>query len=213
MDGHTLVGVEAAGKLLRLRFDGDVVVVSHLRMNGRWRLLPPGAAPGGNAWLALRTPVGTAVQLNGPVLRLERHPARQAPDLLADGSDPELLAGRLRLADPGRLLAEVLQDQALVGGIGNMWAAEALWATGLHPLLPVGQATDDELGRVLEWARTRMRQVTTGRRPPRAVYRRVGRPCPRCGAPISASGVGDANRTAYRCDACQRLAPPPAHGA
>ena len=38
----------------------------------------------------------------------------------------------------------------------------------------------------------------------RAVYRRAGRPCPRCGEPIRSRGQGDTNRTAYWCAGCQR---------
>ncbi len=174
-------------------------------MNGRWRVLPPGAPVRGVPWLVLETPRGTAVQTGGPVLTLDTGALRRVgPDLGDDNVALDVLVGRLRLAGPERPLVEVLQDQALVAGIGNMWASETLWAVGLHPLVPVGRATDAELGDVLAWARSAMSASVTGRRPATVVYRRAGRPCPRCGGTVTASGVGDDNRTAYRCDGCQR---------
>jgi endonuclease-8 len=205
VDGRVLEGVQAVGKHLLLRFDGGVTVRSHLRMSGRWSVLPPGAPVRGVPWLVLETARGTAVQTGGPVLTLDTGPLRRlGPDLLDRDVDLDVLVGRLRLAASQRPLAEVLQDQGLVAGIGNMWASEALWAVGLHPLLPVGRATDAELGAVLAWARATMGASVTGRRPATVVYRRAGRACPRCGGTVTASGVGDDNRTAYRCDGCQR---------
>jgi endonuclease VIII len=206
VDGHVLEEARAVGKHLVLRFDGGLTVRSHLRMTGRWRVLGPGAPVQGVPWLVLETPRGTAVQTGGPVLTLDPGALRRlGPDLLDVDVALDALVDRLRLAAPGRPLAEALQDQALVAGIGNMWASEALWAAGVHPLLPVGSVTDAELGEILAWARTAMGASVTGRRPAAIVYRRAGRSCPRCGGTITASGVGDANRTAYRCDGCQRL--------
>ncbi len=206
VDGRVLEEVSAVGKHLLLRFDGGVTVRSHLRMKGRWHVLPPGSVVQGIPWLVLETPRGTAVQTGGPVLTLDTGALRRlGPDLLVDDVGLDVLVGRLRLAGRERPLAEVLQDQTLVAGIGNMWASEALWAARVHPLLPVGRASDTELGDVLAWARATMGASVAGRRPATVVYRRAGRSCPRCGGTVTASGVGDDNRTAYRCDGCQRL--------
>jgi endonuclease-8 len=132
--------------------------------------------------------------------------ARLGPDLLADATTVEEVVARVRRADPARLLGDVLLDQRLVAGIGNMWLAELLWRGGLSPFLPVGEVTDDELAGVLGWARDSMRAAVGGARarPPRAVYRRASRPCPRCGTPILSRGLGELNRTAYWCGGCQR---------
>jgi endonuclease-8 len=206
VDGLVLEDVRAVGKNLLLRFEGDVTVRSHLRMNGRWRVLPAGAQITGSPWLVLRTPVGIAVQSHGPVLVLERSGAAlraTGPDLLDDDVDVAALVGRVRATDPTRPLAEALQDQRLLAGIGNMWASEGLWSVGLHPRLPVARATDPELTRLLVDLRAAMRAAITGRRPAHAVYRRSGRPCPRCATPIASLGVGDANRRAYLCPTCQ----------
>jgi endonuclease-8 len=146
-----------------------------------------------------------AVQWNGPVLTLEtRAVLRLGPDLLADTTNPTELVRRLRRGAPERPLGEVLQDQRLVAGIGNMWMSEALWAAGLSPWLPLASVDDAELHAALTWARETMRSAVIGSRPQRSVYRRAGRPCRRCSELIRARGQGDANRTAYWCPGCQR---------
>lgn len=204
VDGLRLESVEAVGKNLLLRFEGGVTVRSHLRMNGRWRVGPLGSSGAGRPWLVLRGDAIEASQWNGPVLTLDPGPVRRlGPDLLADGSDPAGLVARLRRADGTRPLGEVLQDQRLVAGIGNMWMSETLWAVRLSPWLPLGKADDEALRDALGWARTAMRASVAGARPSRAVYRRAGRPCGRCGTPIESRGQGDDNRTAYWCPACQ----------
>src|SRR6185503_2680694 len=66
------------------------------------------------------------------------------------------------------------------------------------------QVSDDELERVFGEAARLMRAALDGGRGNRAVYKRAGRPCPRCGTPIRSRGQGDDNRTAYWCLGCQR---------
>jgi len=205
VDGRTLEAVEAVGKNLYLRFEGGLVVRSHLRMTGRWRVQPRGARSAGRPWLVLRGGAWEAVQSNGPVLELDRGSRRRlGPDVLAPAADPGELAAALRRGDPGVALGEALLDQHLVAGIGNMWAAEGLWQARLSPTLPLGSAAPGELAALLDWLRRAMLASVAGRRPERRVYRRAGRPCPRCGEPIGSRGLGDANRTAYWCAACQR---------
>ena len=85
-----------------------------------------------------------------------------------------------------------------------MWMAETLWAERLSPWLRLADVAEPDRRRVLETAATRMRAaVDAGREPRRQVYRRAGRPCPRCRTPIRSRGQGDANRTAYWCPTCQ----------
>jgi endonuclease-8 len=206
VDGRVLESVEAVGKHLLLRFEGGVTVRSHLRMNGRWRVRARSdRRRSGSPWLVLATPRVEATQWNGPVLRLDDgRTARLGPDLLADATRIEEVVSRLRRADPRRLLGDVLVDQRVVSGIGNVWLAELLWQARLSPWLPLGEATDEEIASGLAWARAAMRASVRGARTARAVYRRTGRPCPRCGAPIRSRGLGDANRIAYWCEGCQR---------
>ncbi len=206
VDGRVLESVDAVGKHLLLRFEGGVTMRSHLRMNGRWTVRERGPLPWrGRPWLVLRTPRWEAAQWNGPVLTLEtRGTRRLGPDLLADDTSVGEVVARLRAAEPTRLLGDVLLDQRVVAGIGNMWMAELLWHARVSPWLPVGEATRDELATGLEWGRAAMRDAVQGVRSSRAVYRRSGRPCPRCATPICSRGLGDANRGAYWCASCQR---------
>jgi len=213
IDGRVLESVEAVGKHVLLRFEGGVTLRSHLRMNGRWRVRARNERPwSGSPWLVLSTPRFEATQWNGPVLVLDGRPARLGPDLLAETTRVEAVFSRLRGADPRRLLGDVLVDQRVVSGIGNVWLAELLWQARLSPWLPLGEATDEELAAGLGWARAAMLASVGGTRSPRAVYRRTGRACPRCGAPIRSRGLGDANRTAYWCASCQRCPRAPAGG-
>jgi len=207
IDGRRLERGEAVGKNVVLRFDGGIVVRSHLRMNGRWRVRPRSEARVGLPWLALRGGDWEATQWNGPVLTLDPSALDTlGPDLLADDLDLRSVLQRLRAVDQGRLVGEVLLDQHVVAGIGNMWLAELLWASKLSPWSRVGDVGDADLEHGLRWARQAMRQSVEGRRPTRSVYRRAGRACRRCGEPIRSRGLGEANRTAYWCPRCQPTA-------
>jgi endonuclease-8 len=207
VDGRVLERVEAVGKHLLLRFDDNVVVRSHLRMTGRWRIRERGGPPlRGAPWLVLRTDQWEATQWNGPVLSLGDAPARGlGPDLLAPETEIHDVVARLRRADQSRLVGEALVDQRLVAGIGNMWLSELLWHARISPWVRLGDVPDDSLIAALDWAREAMTTSVAGRRLPRAVYRRAGRGCPRCGDVLQARGLGDANRTAYWCPNCQPL--------
>lgn len=212
VDGLVLESVDAVGKHLLLRFEGDVVVRSHLRMSGRWRVREVSARPwSGRPWLVLRTAHWEASQWNGPFLALDRGGTRHlGPDLLDATHSHESLVAAVRSADPARSLGDALLDQRVVAGIGTMWLAELLWHARVSPWLAVGAVLDDELEIAVGWARDAMRGSVAGVRPSRrAVYRRAGRPCPRCGAAVRSRGIGDHNRTAYWCPGCQRGPDPP----
>jgi endonuclease VIII len=205
LDGRRLVGVEAHGKNLLLRFEGGYVLRSHLRMTGSWRVLPPNEPILGRPWLVLRGTACQAVMRGGSVLELtERAVRRLGPDILAEPPDVEGMVLNLRAADPRRTVGEALLDQRLVSGIGNVWRTESLWQARLSPWLPLGETSDDALRTVLREASLLMgRSLRTGRAR-RMIYRRAGRPCPRCGERILSRGQGDSNRRAYWCPGCQR---------
>jgi len=204
VDGRVLESVDAVGKHLLLRFEGGVVLRSHLRMNGRWRIDPRGTDRRGLPWLVLRGREWEATQWNGPVLTLEKRAVAQlGPDLLADDTEVATVVARMRRADQSLLVGEALVDQRLVAGIGNAWLAEALWHARVSPWRRLADVSDDELVGALGWTRDHMRASVGGTRTPRSVYRRAGRPCPRCGTPVSSRGLGEMNRTAYWCAACQ----------
>jgi endonuclease-8 len=205
LDGRRLEGVEAVGKNLLLRFEGGLVLRSHLRMSGRWRVLRRGAPVYGTPWLVLRGDEYAGVLWGGPVLELDRGVARRlGPDILADPPDFESMVARLRRTDPARAVGDALLDQHLVAGIGNVWKVESLWAERVSPWRRLADVSDEELRRVLELAHRQMRARLEGERPRARVYRRVGRACPRCGTPIKSWPQGDSARMAYWCPECQR---------
>jgi endonuclease VIII len=207
LDGRTLLKVEAVGKNLILRFEDGLVLRSHLRMKGRWQVLPRNgdSARRGMPWLVLRGAESEAVLWHGPVLELDESRVRSlGPDILADPPQIEAMVARFRNAGPRTSIGEALLDQRIVAGIGNMWRAEALWRAGISPWRTLGDLSDDELRTVLTEASQLMRRSLDSGLRQRAVYRQVGRPCPRCGTPIKSRGQGDANRIAYWCPDCQK---------
>jgi endonuclease-8 len=206
LDGRRLDGVEAVGKNLLLRFDGGLVLRSHLRMKGRWRLERRGTARVGKPWLVLRGSEHEAVLWNGAVLELvdARGAPRLGPDILGEPPDYETMVTRLRAAAQEREIGDAILDQHIVAGIGNLWRAEALWEAGVSPWRMLAEVGDAELRSVLETAHRLMQTALDGRRPPRLVYRRAGRPCPRCGGTVRSRPQGEHARIAYWCPGCQK---------
>ena len=186
VDGRRLLAVDAVGKNLLFRFEGGLVLRSHLRVRGRWRVLPRGAPRSGRPWLVLRGAEREAVLWNGPVLELTtRRVRRLGPDVLASEPDLDRMVENLR-REPAREIGDALLDQRQVAGIGNLWKVEALWHAGVSPWRRVGELSGAELRGILEHAVGLMRASLDGDREPRAIYRRPV--CPRCGARIRARG-------------------------
>jgi len=205
LDGRRLEGVEAVGKNLLLRFEGGLVLRSHLRMKGRWRVERRGVARVGKPWLVLRGAEHEAVLWNGAVLELVTscYLPRLGPDILGEPPDFETMLARLRAGPQAREVGDALLDQRFVAGIGNLWKAEALWDARLSPWRRLDEVDDTELRAVLEAAHTLMQMALDGPRPVRHVYRRVGRLCPRCGGVVRSAPQGESARTAYWCPDCQ----------
>jgi endonuclease VIII len=206
LDGLRLESVEAVGKNLLLRFEHGLVLRSHLQMTGRWRVDEHGRPRRGRPWLVLRGASHEAVLWNGPVLELSRGTSAiraLGPDILDEPPDLDAMVRRLRGASAGRAIGDALLDQTLVAGIGNVWRAEALWEARVSPWRPLSDVSDRELLAVLEAANRLMRASVAGERSRRQVYRRAGRPCPRCGQIVRSQPQGSAPRIAYWCPGCQ----------
>jgi endonuclease-8 len=207
LDGLTLAAVDAVGKNLLLRFEGGLVLHSHLRMTGRWRVEPRGTRFTGRPWLILRGDTHEGVLWNGPVLELRRDDttvSHLGPDILDDPPELDAMVERLRAQRPEREVGDALLDQRAVAGIGNLWKAEALWDGRVSPWQRLGDVTDVELRSVLDAAHRLMSASVVGTRPLRRVYRRAGRPCPRCTTLVRSYPQGGDARTAYWCPNCQR---------
>jgi endonuclease VIII len=220
--GATVDAVESQGKNLVIRFDNGFEIRTHFRMNGSWHRYRPGERwrrPEARARLVIEVPGAVAVCFDAPVVELferraERlHPglANLGPDLLDPGFGPAEAAGALRrLRDPARAdltISAALLDQRALAGIGNIWRNETLFAERVDPLAPVRSLDDATLDRLIATARRLLvdsARATPGRAPMR-VYRRAGRPCPRCGTLIRSASLAatPAPRTTYWCPSCQ----------
>jgi endonuclease-8 len=217
--GRPLAAANARGKHLLLHFGDDLVVHSHLRMTGAWRVLRRGErwprSPRA-AWLVLRIGDVEVVQFDGPVLELltatrargDPRLARLGPDVVApEPFDEALFLRRLREDDQTRGLGDALMDQWIVAGIGNFWKSEGCWLAGVDPWRPLRDVSDAEALAVVRAVRPPMQECARqgADRRPRHAYGRPGAPCPRCGglSRIRQRGQGDDNRTTYWCPRCQ----------
>jgi len=205
LDGRRLEAVEAVGKNLLLRFEGGLVLRSHLRMKGRWRVFRRDTPIFGQPWLVLRGDEYVGAMFNGAVLELDRGVARRlGPDILAEPPDYEAMLARFSRTDRQRQIGVALLDQNLVAGIGNLWKAESLWRTGVSPWRRLADVSAEELRATLEEANRLMRGRLEGVPGHAQVYRRKGRPCPRCGTEIRSWPQGDDARMTYWCPGCQK---------
>jgi endonuclease VIII len=213
LSGRVVRSVDAYGKHLFIRFEGGLVIHSHLRMSGSWKVRPSGPAPP-SAWLVLRRDGQDVVQIRGPVLelmtesrtRFDQRLVALGPDILADELDAAEFLRRLRHEDPTRGIGDALLDQRTIAGIGNLWKSEGCFAAGIDPWRPVGSVTDDEALAILRETRPRMQASAADGIQDRwrQIYNAAGRPCPRCGVLIEARGQGDSNRPTFWCPSCQR---------
>src|SRR3954468_18785986 len=156
LDGRGVRAVDARGKHLFIRFDGDLTLHSHLRMTGLWGVYRRGERwrrSARRAWLVIRTEQHEVVEFDGPVLelmtdsrtRFDRRLATLGPDILAAGFDERRFLELVRRDDQARAVGDALLDQRNLAGVGNMWKAEGCFIAGFDPWRPLGSASDDEL--------------------------------------------------------------------
>lgn len=213
LTGETVDEVLCRGKHLFIRA-GGASIHSHLSMDGAWRIGPARVAEHRiRAVLRAGDVQATGVDLGLLEVRTRSEDmsavAHLGPDLLGPDWDPVRAVENLT-ADPDRPLAPALLDQRNLAGIGNVYANELCFVTGIGPDSPVGAVADPQ--RLVRRARqmltanlTRSIRVTTGdtrRGRELWVYGRAGRPCRRCQTPIRTAVVG--RRVSFWCPSCQR---------
>ena len=212
-----MTAVDAVGKHLLVRFDNGLSLHTHLRMTGAWHLYRPGEPwrkPERFARAVLEVEGTVAVLFNAPVVEL-RATDREGldhlgPDLLDDAADLERVVRRARSLPAERALGELLLDQRVAAGIGNVYKCESLWWLRLDPWAPQSSLTDQQLHDLYAVARDALRSNlgSFARRFPGygrgAVHGRGGRPCPRCATPIAVRPQGEHARLTYWCPRCQR---------
>ena len=214
LEGLRIQDVEAHGKQFRIHFPDNRVLLVHLMMWGSWRIYRNGEAwdkPPDRARLILRTRDHEVVAFSTPIVRLltkselEGDPrwGNLGPDpLRPDFSTKQFF--RLLGEQPAREIGEVLLDQRVISGIGNILRIEILFQSRIHPRKSVGSLSDDDKHKMLRWilklTRTWMR--TMGRKANWiSIYRKSGKPCPRCKATIEFFRQG--GRITYACPKCQ----------
>lgn len=227
--GRRITGLGRRGKYLILHLDTGNLIF-HLGMSGSLRLVAPETAPTRHDHLDLRIE-------EGPLLRY-RDPRRFGAVLWSEAPEREpLLAGLgIEPLEPGfdggwlyaatrHLRAPIkswLMDAHRVVGVGNIYANEALFHAGIHPLTPAGKlsrprchrladAVRDTLRRAIEAGGSSLRDFVGSDGEPGYfqqtlyVYGRAGEPCRTCGSAIRSSRLG--NRATYFCPVCQKKQP------
>ncbi len=227
--GLTVTAAEARGKHLLLDLTGGRRLRTHLGMYGSWHRYPA-AGPGP----AVRGRVSVALTVAGPPAREvfacynakdvelvavdgDRSRALAAhlgDDLLGAAPDVAAIVARARALRPATaLLVDVLLDQRVAAGIGNVYKSELLFLAGLAPATRLGQVSDDTLRSIYADARRWLSaNLGGGPRTTRTtadgagrlwVYNRGGRPCHRCRTPIASARLGARPRGTWWCPTCQ----------
>jgi endonuclease-8 len=214
--GVTVIAVEAVGKHLLVSFDDGTVLQTHLRMTGSWHLYERGARwrkPAHLARVVIATATHQAVCFSAPVVRTTVGATdavdHLGPDLCTPDADlDDVLERMARIPEPGTTIAEVLLDQRVAAGIGNVYKSEVLWAERLDPHTAIEDVPEDHRRRLIETAARLLRaNLTTVRRTTvpggLAVYRKARRPCRRCGTPVRMARWGEQARSTFWCPRCQ----------
>lgn len=230
VDGHRITRVEAHGKHLFIGFDGGRWVHVHLGLFGKWQLYAGQPRPVTGELRMRIEGNGHVAELRGAttceVLDTSGKRAKvQAigPDPIRRDADPERAWQRVHRST--RPIGELLMDQAVLAGVGNIYRAEVLFRHQVSPYLPgrdLSRAQFDAMWSdlvVLMRDGVRRARIDTVRpeHMPRAmgraarrdrhggevyVYRRASDPCLVCGSPVSAAVMQ--GRNLYWCAACQR---------
>lgn len=245
--GRTVERVEARGKWCLMFFSGDLILLTHMLMSGSWHIYRTGErwqAPRSVMRIAIICGNVQAVGFNIPVA--EFHTARllersaRVPKLGIDvlGDSYNVDAGVKALSDyarsdPEAEIANVLLNQRVMAGLGNVYKSEVAFAAGVHPFRQMQTLTRRELERLAEAAERFMKAnvrdgkgegivtYTGNRRTTHAmdrnsrlwVYGRRGQQCRRCGAIIEMRRQGIAARSTYWCPSCQPWVAAEGHGA
>jgi formamidopyrimidine-DNA glycosylase len=224
--GQKIVRVGRRGKYLLFELESGDSLIIHLRMTGRLQLITDGspelAGPHVRAWFELDD--GRVLNFSDPrkfgriwlTENLTLVVGKLGPEPLAWDFSAEVLAERL-----GRrrgAIKALLLNQEIVAGLGNIYADEALFLAGIHPLRSGASLTSGEIERLHAAIRQVLGEAigergTTLRdyRPPYGqigayqnrlrVYQQTDQPCPRCGTPIRRIRV--TQRSTHFCPQCQ----------
>lgn len=217
--GDVIEAVEAQGKNLLIRFPRHLVLHTHMKMTGSWHLYRTHERwqePKHLARAIIEVADWVAVCFSAPTVRTWRdidgqpNPlAHLGPDLCVPDHDLDVIVDRVaNTAAPGTEIAEVLLDQRIAAGIGNVYKSEALWFNRISPFQPVEHVDATQRRNLYETsARQLQANLTTPTRTTvpsgLAVYGRQRKPCLRCRTAIKVTTHGDQARLSYWCPKCQ----------
>jgi endonuclease VIII len=221
LDGATCIAVEAYGKHLIYQFENEMALHIHLGLFGRFRTAKlPAAEPRGEVRVRMMSD-SHVVDINGPNTCEVLDPAELAaltkrigPDVLRKDANPDLAFARISKSKIS--IGQLLMDQAVIGGIGNIYRTEILWRQKVHPLTPgnkISREVFDQLWadsvQLLEIGVKNNAIITVdGLKKSRSKYgERVNifnKPiCPTCAGEIHKFEI--AKRRAFLCEACQPI--------
>lgn len=224
--------VRAVGKHLLIGVGGRWYLRIHLGMRGRVRSYPAACDRGDRDYSASVVLVTSANQIVFretaradvfPKSLLPEQPGLRelGPDLVSVRPDLTAIVRRARAPQHrGRAISELLLDQRVAAGVGNVYKSEVLFMAGLHPWRTVASLGDGQLTQLYGLAsellvansRPGKRRFVRHRTRPFApaateqrlwVYRRTGRACLRCRTVIRSARRGESARTTYWCPTCQ----------
>ena len=204
--GRTIERVAAAGKHLIIDFSGDLHLHTHMRMSGSWHIYRRGERwqrPRRDMRLLIETDDFVAVGFNVPVAEFRSEAPEIGPDLLAADFDAAEAVGRIRQRGDEEI-GNVLLNQRVMAGTGNIWKSEALFRSGVQPFARVRDLDDATLARIVNNAR-KLLKASAASRVERMVYARGGEPCRKCGTRIERRAQGPDVRLTYWCPRCQRM--------
>src|SRR5258706_1974623 len=201
--GRKIEHVAAVGKHLIIEFEGGVQLHTHMRMNGSWHIYRVGERwrrPRADMRLVIETSDFVAVGFNVPVAEFGGAP-EVGPDLLS--ADFDAAEALRRVKEHGdEEIANVLLNQRVMAGVGNIWKSEALFRSGVDPFARVRDLDDTTLERIIANAKKLLRASANGR-VDRMVYSRGGQPCRKCGTLVGHRAQGPDARLTYWCPKCQ----------
>ncbi|MFM1891554.1 MAG: hypothetical protein RLZ44_631 [Pseudomonadota bacterium] len=227
--GQTVAGVRSHGKQLYIDFESGFTLRSHLGLYGSWHRYPVGAhwrKPARQAAIVLEVGDQVFVCFNPRQVVTERTGSlgardgqhRLGPDLAQPEFDPAVCLQRARaLCPPPTLAVDLLLDQRVAAGIGNVYKSELLFLRRIAPTATLGALGDEQIRSLYTLAGQLIRRnLGGGRRVTRFaadgrgglwVYGRRGQPCLQCGTAILAARLGRGLRSTYWCPHCQSPAP------
>jgi formamidopyrimidine-DNA glycosylase len=214
--GKRIESIERRGKHQLIHLDGGDTLVVHFRMNGDWEIGTTADTLDRFARAVIELTDGARVSLVDrralSSITLDKKGMSSLPELGREASDPSLDADYLRSALARKKIAikPALMDQSVVAGLGNIYAAEALWEAEMDPRRPANKVTRAKLERLVAAIRLVLSpkkrfpgRYTDKRGPTRfAVYDREGMICRRCGGTIKR--ITQSGRSTYFCASCQR---------